>query len=117
MVFLFLVASIVCRKLNIKPENINLGVAISCSHTKPTYAPVNIIGFDGTLEGIESIENGLLLGSVLNDSLSQSRLIVELTSELLSGKTKITKVLGNDVKNDRFLYSKSTMITRDSLDN
>jgi len=87
------------------------------SQSYSTYAPVNIIGFDGTLEGIESIENGLLLGSVLNDSLSQSRLIVELTSELLSGKTKITKVLGNDVKNDRFLYSKSTMITRDSLDN
>lgn len=79
------------------------------------YAPIKIIGFDGTAQGKTAIENGVLLGTVLNDSLTQAQLVVGLTKKLLEGETSITDVLEYKVVNERFLYSTSTMITKDTL--
>lgn len=48
-----------------------------------TWLPV--VGIDGLTEAVEMIDKGYLYGSVLNDSLSQAKAIVELTNRLLEG--------------------------------
>lgn len=85
------------------------------SNSYSTYAPIQIIGFDGTTAGQDSISLGLLTGSVLNDAYKQAKLISSLTQELLSGETVINKVLDTEVVNERFFYSENIMITRDSI--
>lgn len=48
-----------------------------------------IVGVDGIPEILSKIENGLVVGTVLNDSLSQGNAIVDIASNIATGKNPV----------------------------
>ena len=75
--------------------------------------PFVIVGVDGTLVGLEAVENGLLYGTVNNDSIKQSDAILTLADYILSGK-------GLDgfpyaIANGHYIFIDGDIITQSNL--
>ena len=49
-----------------------------------------VLGIDGTSVGLKAVDNGEMLGTVLNDAKGQARGILELSYSLIRG-TKLSK--------------------------
>lgn len=49
--------------------------------------PLVVLGIDGTKEKLEAVDKGYFLGTVLNDSAGQARVMLELAYTLTSDNT------------------------------
>ena len=75
--------------------------------------PFVIVGVDGTAVGLESIENGLLYGTVNNDSVKQADAILTLTDYILSEKS--LDDFPYTVTNNHYIYIDGDIITIDNV--
>jgi len=76
--------------------------------------PFIIVGVDGTVVGLEAIMNGLLYGTVNNDSVKQSDAIMTLARYIIEKKQ--LDGFPYTISNERFIYIDGDIITRDNLD-
>ncbi|MCL2486093.1 MAG: galactose ABC transporter substrate-binding protein [Oscillospiraceae bacterium] len=75
--------------------------------------PFVIVGVDGTEVGLEAIKNGLLYGTVNNDSENQADAILALTDYILTGKD--FEGFPYEIANDHYIFIDGDIITRSSL--
>ena len=76
--------------------------------------PFVIVGVDGTAVGLESIEKGLLYGTVNNDSVEQADAILTLVDYILGGKS--LNSFPYTVTNNHYIYIDGDIITMDNVD-
>ena len=75
--------------------------------------PFIIVGVDGTAVGLESIENGLLYGTVNNDSVKQSDAILVLSDYILNGRSMDS--FPYTVTNNHYIYIDGDVITMENI--
>jgi methyl-galactoside transport system substrate-binding protein len=63
---------------------------------------IPVVGVDALSEAIPYLENGTLAGTVLNDSSTQSKAIVELVEALIHGRDPST--ISFDIDNESFIW-------------
>ncbi len=68
-------------------------------------APV-ILGIDGTRDALAAVKKGVLLGTVTNDGVGQSRAILELAYSIISGESLIEDITLLEGKYIRLPYEK-----------
>ncbi len=76
--------------------------------------PFIVVGVDGTKVGLESIDNGLLYGTVNNDAFKQSDAIITLAEYLIDGKS--LESFPYEIINGHYIYVDGDIITRANLD-
>ncbi|MBK5201461.1 MAG: galactose ABC transporter substrate-binding protein [Spirochaetaceae bacterium] len=70
--------------------------------TNDKFMPV--VGVDATASALQAIENGTLLGTVLNDSHNQGRAIFNLAYELAKGNIPTSKSIGYTISEGRYVW-------------
>jgi len=75
--------------------------------------PFVIVGVDGTAVGLESIKQGLLYGTVNNDSVKQANAILTLTDYILNGRS--FDDFPYVVINDHYIYIDGDIITLENV--
>ncbi|NQT59696.1 MAG: galactose ABC transporter substrate-binding protein [Bacteroidetes bacterium] len=70
-----------------------------------------VVGIDGLAEAVEEIEQGYLYGTVLNDSLTQAKAIVEL-SEYILGKKALDQ-MSFEIIDDKYIWIDYKVFTLD----
>ena len=89
------------------------------NHTKDNKLPYPIVGVDGTSAGLESIKNGYLYGTTINDSHKQAEAIAmligvfkrEISIEELKAKFTISETKSN------YVYVTGTLVSQKTLKN
>ena len=76
--------------------------------------PFIIVGVDGTVVGLEAIRNGLLYGTVNNDSIKQSDAILSLAQYIIEDKR--LDDFPYQITNRHYIYIDGDIITRENLD-
>ena len=76
--------------------------------------PFVIVGVDGTVVGLEAIRNGLLYGTVNNDSVKQSDAILTLAGYIIDKKQ--FDDFPYTITNEHYIYIDGDIITRENLD-
>ena len=75
--------------------------------------PFIIVGVDGTAVGIEAIAQGLLYGTVNNDSIKQADAVLTLADYILSGRSFDS--FPYTIINGHYIYIDGEIITRENL--
>jgi len=75
--------------------------------------PFIIVGVDGTAVGLESIERGLLYGTVNNDSVKQADAILTLADYILNGRS--FDDFPYVITNNHYIYIDGDIITLENL--
>ena len=75
--------------------------------------PFVIVGVDGTLVGLEAVANGLLYGTVNNDSVKQSDAILTLADYILYGKD--LRGFPYTITNGHYIFIDGDIITQANL--
>ena len=75
--------------------------------------PFVIVGVDGTAVGLESIENGLLYGTVNNDSVKQADAILTLADYILGSKDFSSFPYA--ILNNHYIYIDGDIITLENI--
>lgn len=70
------------------------------------HTPPIVLGIDGTTEALEAVEDGYMLGTVINDSTGQAKGMLELAYSIVSGKELSAEFTLSDVKYIRLPYQK-----------
>ncbi len=80
------------------------------------YAPpIVVVGVDGTAVGLEAIDNGLLYGTVLNDSDNQAAAVILLATQMLGGAAAQEAPFPYAITNEHYVYIDGAIITRENL--
>lgn len=77
------------------------------------YVPV--VGVDATAPGVKAIEEGIMLGTVLNDAKNQGIATLKLAEILAQGKTPSKENTGYDVVDGKYVWIDYKKITKDNV--
>ncbi len=77
------------------------------------YIPV--VGVDALGSGINALQNGTLLGTVLNDAESQGKAIFELAAVLAEGKLPDKNNIGNSITDEKYIWIDYKIITKENI--
>jgi methyl-galactoside transport system substrate-binding protein len=77
------------------------------------YMPV--VGVDATAPGIQAIEDGTLLGTVLNDAKDQAIATYKIAEVVSEGKTPSKSNIGYDVVGGKYVWIDYKPITKDNI--
>ena len=75
-------------------------------YTNGELLPPVVLGIDGVREGLEAVENGEFLGTVINDSKGQAKAMLELAYSIASGNELSSEFTLLDGKYIRLPYKK-----------
>lgn len=78
------------------------------------YVPV--IGVDATAPAVKALEDGTMLGTVLNDASSQGKATTALATVLASGQTPTKENVGFDVTDGKYVWINYKKITKENKD-
>lgn len=76
-------------------------------YTSSELLPPVVLGIDGVREGLEAVEEGYFLGTVINDSAGQAKAMLELAYSIASGNELSEEFTLQDGKYIRLPYQKN----------
>ncbi len=71
-----------------------------------------IVGIDGTIDGLQAVKEGYLIGAVFNDQVSQAKSIADLSYALASNQSLDSL----NLKNGRYIRHEYITVTKDNVD-
>ncbi|CAM2792110.1 galactose ABC transporter substrate-binding protein [Paenibacillus sediminis] len=77
------------------------------------YMPV--VGVDATAPAIQALQEGTLLGTVLNDAKNQGKASVKLATVLAKGETPTKDNVGYDISDNQYIWIAYKKITKDNI--
>ncbi|MFC0211037.1 galactose ABC transporter substrate-binding protein [Paenibacillus chartarius] len=77
------------------------------------YVPV--VSVDATAPGQKALQDGTLLGTVLNDAKNQGKATLDLAVALAQGKTPDKATVGYDVTDGKYIWVPYKKITKDNI--
>ncbi|EGG31002.1 galactose ABC transporter substrate-binding protein [Paenibacillus lautus] len=77
------------------------------------YMPV--VGVDATAPAVQALEDGTLLGTVLNDAKSQGKASVAIAAALSKGETPNKENTGFDITDGKYVWIAYKKITKDNI--
>lgn len=77
------------------------------------YMPV--VGVDATAPAIQALQDGTLLGTVLNDAKNQGKATLELAAVLAKGETPTKENTGYDIADGKYVWIQYKKITKDNV--
>lgn len=77
------------------------------------YIPV--VGVDATAPGVKAIEDGTMLGTVLNDAKNQGITTLKLAEILAQGKTPTKENTGYNIADKKYVWIDYKKITKDNI--
>lgn len=78
------------------------------------YMPV--VGVDATAPALKALEEGTLLGTVLNDAKNQGKATFNLTDVLAKGETPTKDNIGYEITDGKYVWIPYKKITKDNMD-
>jgi methyl-galactoside transport system substrate-binding protein len=78
------------------------------------YMPV--VGVDATAPAVQALQEGTLLGTVLNDAKNQGKAAITLASLLAQGKEVTKDSVGFDITDNQYVWIPYKKITKDNID-
>ncbi|KQO10875.1 galactose ABC transporter substrate-binding protein [Paenibacillus sp. Leaf72] len=82
--------------------------------TGDKYIPV--VGVDATAPAIQALDEGTLLGTVLNDAVNQGKATVELSRVLAAGETPSKDNTGFDITDGKYVWIPYQKVTSENKD-
>lgn len=76
------------------------------------YMPV--VGVDATAPALQALQEGTLLGTVLNDAKNQGRATFNIAYDLAKGKTPTSESIGYTITDGKFVWVPYQMVTQDN---
>lgn len=76
------------------------------------YMPV--VGVDATAPALQALEEGTLLGTVLNDAVNQGRATFALSYELAKGNTPTSASIGYTITDGKYVWVPYQMVTKEN---
>ncbi len=77
------------------------------------YMPV--VGVDATAPGVQAIQDGTMLGTVLNDAKNQGAASAKLAEVLAKGETPSKENTGFEIKDGKYVWIDYKTITKDNI--
>jgi methyl-galactoside transport system substrate-binding protein len=81
--------------------------------TGDKYIPV--VGVDATAPAIQALQDGTMLGTVLNDAKSQGAASVAIATALAKGETPTKENIGFDITDGKYVWIAYKKITKDNI--
>lgn len=75
-----------------------------------------VVGVDATAPALKALEDGTLLGTVLNDAKNQGKAALKLTNVLALGQTPSKENTGYDITDGKYVWIKYKKITKANMD-
>ncbi|BCG59841.1 galactose ABC transporter substrate-binding protein [Paenibacillus sp. URB8-2] len=73
-----------------------------------------VVGVDATAPAVQALEEGTMLGTVLNDAKSQGKAAITLASLLAGGETPSKDNVGFDISDNQYVWISYKKITKDN---
>jgi methyl-galactoside transport system substrate-binding protein len=77
------------------------------------YMPV--VGVDATAPALQALEEGTLLGTVLNDAKNQGKATLNLSLALAKGETLTKDNTGYEITDGKYVWVPYKKITKDNM--
>lgn len=77
------------------------------------YMPV--VGVDATAPAVQALQDGTMLGTVLNDANNQGKAAIVLASLLAKGETPTKETVGFDITDNQYVWISYKKITKDNV--
>jgi methyl-galactoside transport system substrate-binding protein len=77
------------------------------------YMPV--VGVDATAPAVQALQDGTMLGTVLNDANNQGKAAIVLASLLAKGETPTKENVGFDITDNQYVWISYKKITKDNV--
>jgi methyl-galactoside transport system substrate-binding protein len=74
-----------------------------------------VVGVDATAPGVKAIEDGTMLGTVLNDAKNQGQATLNLALVLAQGQTPSKDNVGYDITDGKYIWIDYKKITKDNI--
>lgn len=74
-----------------------------------------VVGVDATAPALQALEDGTLLGTVLNDAKNQGKASLELAAVLAKGETPTKENTGFDITDGKYVWIQYKKITKDNM--
>lgn len=74
-----------------------------------------VVGVDATAPAVQALEEGSLLGTVLNDAKNQGKASITLASLLAKGEKPTKENLGFDITDNQYVWISYKKITKDNI--
>lgn len=74
-----------------------------------------VVGVDATAPALQALEDGTLLGTVLNDAKNQGKATLELSLVLAKGETPTKENTGFDITDGKYVWVQYKKITKDNM--
>jgi len=74
-----------------------------------------VVGVDATAPALQALEQGTLLGTVLNDAKNQGKASITLASVLAKGETPSKENVGFDITDNQYIWISYKKITKDNM--
>ncbi|WP_152393465.1 galactose ABC transporter substrate-binding protein [Paenibacillus guangzhouensis] len=74
-----------------------------------------VVGVDATAPALQALEQGTLLGTVLNDAKNQGKASITLASVLAKGETPSKENVGFDISDNQYIWISYKKITKDNM--
>jgi methyl-galactoside transport system substrate-binding protein len=78
------------------------------------YMPV--VGVDATAPALQALEDGTMLGTVLNDAVNQGNATLNIAVALAKGETPNKETTGFDLADGKYVWVPYKKITKDNID-
>jgi methyl-galactoside transport system substrate-binding protein len=73
-----------------------------------------VVGVDATAPALQALEEGTLLGTVLNDAVNQGRATFKLSYELAMGKTPTSASIGYTISDGKYVWVPYQKVTKEN---
>lgn len=73
-----------------------------------------VVGVDATAPALQALEEGTLLGTVLNDAVNQGRATFKLSYDLAMGKTPTSESIGYTISNGKYVWVPYQKVTKEN---
>lgn len=73
-----------------------------------------VVGVDATAPALQALEEGTLLGTVLNDAVNQGRATFFLSYELAKGNTPTSQSIGYEITDGKYVWVPYQMVTKEN---
>ncbi|MDR0270693.1 galactose ABC transporter substrate-binding protein [Paenibacillus sp.] len=74
-----------------------------------------VVGVDATAPALQALEDGTMLGTVLNDANNQGKAAVALATVLAKGETPSKENIGFDITDNQYVWIPYKKITKDNI--
>ncbi len=81
--------------------------------TGDKYMPV--VGVDATAPAIQALEDGTLLGTVLNDAVNQGKATLNIAAALAKGETPSKESTGFDIQDGKYIWVPYVKVTKENI--